>query len=73
MQRQNFLRLSTFSAGAWLLTDVIQLYAASKTAAGSFSPDPLLKIAENGQITVYIIKQEMGQLISKMLIFIMKI
>ncbi len=61
MQRKSFIRLSTFIAGAWSLTDVIHLYAASKAPVGNFSPDPLLKIAETGQITVYIIKQEMGQ------------
>jgi isoquinoline 1-oxidoreductase beta subunit len=63
MKRRNFIRLSSFSAGAWLLTDLIPVSLAASGSAESnqFSPDPLLKIAESGAVTIYFVKQEMGQ------------
>ncbi len=63
MKRRNFIRLSTFTAGAWLLTDLVpmNLSASGKPGEPEFSPDPLLKISETGKVTIFMVKQEMGQ------------
>jgi CO/xanthine dehydrogenase Mo-binding subunit len=63
MKRRNFIRLSTFTAGAWLLSDIlpIRLTAANAPIPVDFTPDPLLKITEAGKVIIYVIKQEMGQ------------
>lgn len=63
MKRRYFIRLSTFTAGAWLLTDLVPvtLSASGKPGEPNFSPDPLLRISENGKVTIFIVKQEMGQ------------
>jgi isoquinoline 1-oxidoreductase beta subunit len=63
MKRRHFIRLSTFTAGAWLLTDSIPtpIRASARPGDLSFSPDPLLKISDTGKITIFIAKQEMGQ------------
>lgn len=63
MKRRSFIRISSFTAGAWLLSDILPVAAAVEHAsvASSFSPDPLLKITETGKAIIYVIKQEMGQ------------
>jgi isoquinoline 1-oxidoreductase beta subunit len=63
MERRNFIRLSSFFAGAWLLTDLIPDSLAATDGGDSFhfSPNPLLKIAQSGTVTIYVVKQEMGQ------------
>ncbi|MBC3917953.1 xanthine dehydrogenase family protein molybdopterin-binding subunit [Undibacterium sp. CY18W] len=75
MDRRSFLRLSSFSAGAWLLSEALPaalaqtesgsntgLVAASGAVSGvAFHPSPLIRIAANGQITLFVQKQEMGQ------------
>ena len=63
MKRRNFIRLSTFTAGAWLLTDAlpVRLSASGHAESASFSPDPLLKISDTGKVTIFVMKQEMGQ------------
>jgi len=63
MKRRYFIRLSTFTAGAWLLTDLVpvSLSASGKSVNPGFSPDPLLKISETGKVTIFMVKQEMGQ------------
>ncbi|MFZ6766624.1 molybdopterin cofactor-binding domain-containing protein [Undibacterium sp. Di26W] len=59
MDRRSFLRLSSFSAGAWLLSEALPT-ALAQTGAG-FRPSPLIRIAADGQITLFVQKQEMGQ------------
>jgi isoquinoline 1-oxidoreductase beta subunit len=63
MKRRYFIRLSTFTAGVWLLTDLVpvSLSASGKPVSPEFSPDPLLKISETGKVTIFMVKQEMGQ------------
>ncbi len=63
MERRNFIRISTFTAGAWLLTDVLPISSSAVTAPEGliFSPNPLLKIFDTGKVIIYVIKQEMGQ------------
>lgn len=67
MDRRSFIRLSTFSAGAWLLSDVMpgalaqtQL-PATTSAPPAFQPSPLIRIAGDGVVTLFVQKQEMGQ------------
>jgi len=59
MDRRDFLRLSTYVAGAWLLAENRPLNAAS-TLTG-FRPSPLIRFDAEGGVTLYVIKQEMGQ------------
>ncbi len=63
MKRRNFIRLSTFTAGAWLLTDISPVSSSAVTAPEGlfFSSNPLLKISDTGEVIIYVIKQEMGQ------------
>jgi isoquinoline 1-oxidoreductase subunit beta len=62
MDRRDFLRLSTFTAGAWLLSESLPLHGASAaTAATAFRPSPLVRLDADGSATLYVIKQEMGQ------------
>jgi len=63
LERRNFIRISTFTAGAWLLTDVLPISSSAVTAPEGliFSPNPLLKIFDTGKVIVYVMKQEMGQ------------
>ncbi|WP_419801579.1 hypothetical protein [Mucilaginibacter sp.] len=59
MKRRNFIRLSTFTAGAWLLTDVMPVSSLSAVTAPegvTFSPNPLLKIFDNGKVVISVIK-----------------
>lgn len=62
LERRNFLRISTFSAGAWVLTDILPFSSsAAIPEALIFSPHPLLKIFDTGKVIMYVMKQEMGQ------------
>lgn len=63
LKRRNFIRISTFTAGAWLLTDVWPVSSSAVTAPEglTFSPNPLLKIFDTGKVVISVIKQEMGQ------------
>ena len=63
MRRRDFIRLSTFTAGAWLLADAIPVPLSASRRPGelSFVPDPLLKISDTGKVTIFMLKQEMGQ------------
>ncbi|MFZ6779720.1 molybdopterin cofactor-binding domain-containing protein [Undibacterium sp. Ji83W] len=59
MDRRSFLKLSSFSAGAWVLSETLP--AALAQANTGFRPSPLIRIAADGQITLFVQKQEMGQ------------
>ena len=63
MKRRNFLKISSFAAGAWLISDLIPLSSDSKdkVSVESFMPNPLIRIQSDGQIILYVMKQEMGQ------------
>jgi isoquinoline 1-oxidoreductase beta subunit len=63
LKRRNFIRISTFTAGAWLLTDILPLSSSALTTPEGviFSPNPLLKIFDSGKVIIYVLKQEMGQ------------
>lgn len=60
-QRRSFLRLSSFSAGAWLLSELAPLAQAGAGAPPAFQPSPLLRIDADGAVTIFVQKQEMGQ------------
>ncbi len=57
MDRRGFIRFSTFSAGAWLLSEALP--ALAQTAR--FQPSPLIRIDSHGIVTLFVQKQEMGQ------------
>ena len=63
MKRKDFIRLSSFTAGAWLLADAIAVPRPPSGPAGefTFSADSLLKISDTGKVTIFMAKQEMGQ------------
>jgi isoquinoline 1-oxidoreductase beta subunit len=72
MKRRNFIRISSFTAGAWLLSDLLPMHLSANTVTEGvvFSPDPLLKMFDDGKVIIYIIKQEMGQNVVTSLPFI---
>jgi isoquinoline 1-oxidoreductase beta subunit len=61
MDRRSFIRLSTYSAGAWLLSDALAPALAQQAGTPAFQPSPLIRIDSDGQVTLYVQKQEMGQ------------
>lgn len=63
MNRRSFLRLSSFSAGAWVLSELLPelLPSAAAQVSGHFQPSPLLRIDADGTVTIFVQKQEMGQ------------
>ncbi|QBE66397.1 hypothetical protein [Pseudoduganella lutea] len=62
MDRRSFIRLSSFSAGAWLLYEALPASLAQvPELAASFRPSPLIRIDGNGLVTLYVQKQDMGK------------
>lgn len=62
MDRRSFIRISSFSAGAWLLSETTPIALAQGPARLSeFRPSPLIRLGADGSITLYVMKQEMGQ------------
>ena len=66
MDRKSFIRISTLSAGSWLLSELLPIRALGEGTKDDtpFQPSPLLKICADGKIMIYAQKQEMGQGIS---------
>lgn len=56
MDRRGFLRLSSFSAGCWVLSN-----AFAQADGAVFRPSPLIRIDGSGRVTLFVQKQEMGQ------------
>ncbi|MBC8054788.1 MAG: xanthine dehydrogenase family protein molybdopterin-binding subunit [Sphingobacteriaceae bacterium] len=63
MKRRSFIRISSYTAGAWLLSEVIPLnaFAMDSSDTNCFQPNPQIRVCEDGRVILYIIKQEMGQ------------
>ena len=61
MRRREFIKLNSFISGGWIMAQLIPIKAIAGSAADCFQPSPLIKICADGKITVFIIKQEMGQ------------
>lgn len=62
MQRRNFIKISSFTAGGWLLAQLIPAKSlANSFEPTCFQPSPLIKLCDDGKIYIYVVKQESGQ------------
>jgi isoquinoline 1-oxidoreductase beta subunit len=63
MQRRNFIKISSFTTGGWLLAQLIPLKSLGGATADPtcFQPSPLIKMCNDGKIYIYVLKQESGQ------------
>ena len=62
MKRSSFIKISSFSAGGWMLAQMIPFKSlAGATDPTCFQPSALIKLCDDGKIYIYVIKQESGQ------------
>lgn len=66
MDRRRFLHISSFTAGAWLISGLTPFVLQAQEIVGtdSFTPHKLIKIQSDGKVILYVQKQEMGQQIN---------
>ena len=62
MKRRSFIRLVSLNAGGWVLAQMVPVTGNTNPAEPScFNPSPLIRICEDGKVTIFVHKQESGQ------------